>query len=405
MKLKYKYDDGLEFLQYCSNKELNFFIELYKNEAKLTEDLTSQSEYKKYFPRHHKYWKLIAAELQYFGGNTILNTPRGCGVLYKEILCDVCSKELINYDKKADVAQIEKVFIFEYLKKSIKNISALEVETFKNSLNLTQLNEVKLLAEIKKRLFTSEVFFQNTVTILLSNLGKSVINQVVKNTLPFIAQQLISKSVMLPIGIAINMKEIIDPAFRITLPSVLYITYLREKYKEQDLKFRHRFYPIIGSILRTELIAGGADHSGIYIGNNQIIEIAEKNGSGCVEVTDLNDFVHSSLVRTGVAIYIAVDKLSKDIICNKKIVDTASRHIGKKNKYRLMKDNCHSFVHKCIINEDFDKITSVWKFKQLTKTISENLNNNRIVQWVVCDINPIEYKRVKKWKIEDEIVC
>jgi len=255
MKLNYTYDDGLEFIQYCSNEELNFFVELYKNEAKITQDLTSQSEYKRYYPNHHKYWKTIVAELQYFGGNTILNTPRGCGVLYKEILCDVCSKELISYDKNADVAQIEKVLIFEYLEKIIKNMIPDELEEFKNNLNLTQIDEIKLLNEIRKRLFTNKVFFQNTVTILLSSLGKSFIKQVLKNALPFIAQALLKKSVGLPVGIAINIKELTDPAFRITLPSVLYISYLREKYKEKDLLFRHRFYPKIGSILRTELIA------------------------------------------------------------------------------------------------------------------------------------------------------
>ncbi len=404
MKLNYKYDDGLEFIQYCSNEELNFFVELYRNEARLTEGLTSQSEYKEYFPNHHKYWKLIAAELQYFGGNTVLNTPRGYGVLYKEILCDVCSKELISYDKNADISQIEKVLIFEYLEKTIRNMSSQELQDFKNNLNLTQIDEVKLLNEIRKRLFTSKIFFQNTITILLSSFGNSIIKQVVKNALPFIAQELLKKSVGLPIGVAINLKEIADPAFRITLPSVLFIAYLREKYKEKDLEFRHRFYPKIGSILRTELIAGGADHSGIYIGNNQIIEITEKNGLGCVEITDFNDFVHSSSARTGVTVYIAIDKLSKDIIFDNKIINIANKYIGKKNKYQLMKDNCHSFVHKCIINEDFGKITSVWKFKHLTESISKNLNNNRLVQWVVCDINPIEYKRVKKWKIEDEVV-
>jgi uncharacterized protein YaaW (UPF0174 family) len=404
MKLNYKYDNGLEFIQYCSNEELNFFVELYKSEAKLTESLTSQSEYKEYFPNHHKYWKLIAAELQYFGGNTVLNTSRGYGVLYKEILCDVCSKELISYDKNADISQIEKVLIFEYLGKTIRNMSSQELQDFKNNLNLTQIDEIKLLNEIRKRLFTNKIFFQNTITILLSSLGNSIIKQVVKNILPLIAQKLLKKSVGLPIGVAINLKEIADPAFRITLPSVLFIVYLREKYKEKDLEFRHRFYPKIGSILRTELIAGGADHSGIYIRNNQIIEITEKNGSGCVEITDFNDFVHSSSARTGVTVYIAIDKLSKDIIFDNKIVNIANKHIGKKNKYQLMKNNCHSFVHKCIINEDFGKITSVWKFKHLTESISKNLNNNRPVQWVVCDINPIEYKKVKKWKIEDEVV-
>lgn len=405
MKLKYKYDRGLEFLQYCSNKELNFFVELYKNEAKITEGLTSQKEYKVNYPNHHKYWELIVAELQYFGGNTISNIARGKGVLYKEIVCDVCSKELISYDKNADVAQIEKVLIFEYLEKSIKKMTSLELQNLKNSFNLTQIDEIKLLDEVRKRLFTNKEFFQNIVTILLSSFGKSFIKQGIKNIIPFVAQELLKKSVGLPIGIAINAKEITDPAYRITLPSVLFISYLRNKYNENDLQFRHRFYPKIGSILRTELIAGGADHSGIYLGNGEIVEIAEKDGKGCVEVTDLNNFVHSSSARTGVSIYIAIDRLSKDIIFEKNIVDVAKKYIGNKNKYQLMKDNCHSFVHKCIINEDFDKITLVWKFEQLTASISQNLNNAREVKWVVCDINPVEHRKVKKWKIEDEVVC
>lgn len=404
MQLNYKYDDGLEFLQYSSNEELNFFVELYTNEGKMTESLNLQDKYKEYHPNHSKYWELIAAELQYFGGNTISNIKRGSGVLYKEIVCDVCSKELIEYDKKADVGQIEKAFIYEYLKKSIKNMSVEERENFNTTFNITQVDEIKVLDEIRKRIFTNQDFFQSIATSLLGSLGKSILRQGAKNLAPIIAQQLLVKGVALPIGIAINIKEITDPAFRVTLPSVLYISYLREKYKEKDLLFRHRFYPKIGSILRTELVGGGADHSGIYLGDEKIIEIVEKDSKGCVQLTDLNDFVHSSSVRTGTTIYVAVDMLSKDIIENEKIAKIAKENIGNKNKYQLLKDNCHSFVHKCIINEDFNKITSVWKFKHLTESISKNLNNNRLVQWVVCDVNPIEHKRVKKWKIEDEVV-
>ena len=42
----------------------------------------------------------------------------------------------------------------------------------------------------------------------------------------------------------------------------------------------------------------------------------------------------------------------KDIIFDNEIINRANNYIGKKNKYQLTKDNCHSFVHKRIINED-----------------------------------------------------
>ena len=404
MKLNYRYDNGLEFLQYCSNEELNLFVELFKKEASNTETLTLQEDYKRNFPQHSKYWKLIVAELQYFGGNTFLNILRGRGVLYKEILCNVCEKEYINYDKNADVSQIEKFFIYTYLKKSISEMNIADRNLFRKNFKLIEIDELNLLNEIRKRIFVDDTFFQNITTNLTNSLGKNILKQGVKVVLPIVAQQLLKKTLTLPIGIALTVKDMSDPAFRITLPSVFYIAYLRNKYKEQDSQFRHLFYPKIGSILRVELGANIADHSGIYIGNNEVIEIIEKDGKGCVQVTNLYDFVYSSSVRTGVSIYVAVDKLSKDVIYNDYIAENAIKHLAKKNKYELFKNNCHSFVYKCIINENFDNITDTWKFEHLTKMIEKYVNNGRSVEWVVCDINPLEYKNQNKWKIEDEVV-
>ncbi len=403
MKLNYRYDTGLEFLQYCSNNELSFFVELYKKEAKLMEDLTSQKEYENNYPNHSKYWKLIAAELQYFGGNTFSNLGRKKGVLYKDIISDICSKELISFDNNADVAQIEKVFIFEYLKKSIDTLNEKELLNFKSSLKITDCDEIKLINHIRERIFTNKEFFENSIKILLNSFGKSFGKLFLKNPIPFIGQQVIGKIVAMPISMAINIKDISDPATRITLPCVLYISYLRNKYNKQDLQFRHRYNPLVGSILRTELM-GYIDHSGIYLGNNEVIEIVNKEDKGYVTIIDFNSFVQSSWLRTGVSVYIAIDRLSKDIIKDEKIANIARKHNGKINDYQLLNNNCHSFVHKCIINEEFDKITKIWKFIHLTESISKNMNNNRQVEWVVCDINPVEFKKKTKWKIEDEVV-
>ncbi|MBQ1425597.1 MAG: hypothetical protein IIZ03_01580, partial [Succinivibrionaceae bacterium] len=55
--------------------------------------------YKKYGDQYDKYWKRIAAEFQYFGGDSIVNTFRGSGVLYREILTDAldCLDSKISY--------------------------------------------------------------------------------------------------------------------------------------------------------------------------------------------------------------------------------------------------------------------------------------------------------------------
>ena len=399
-KLTYRYDDGLEFLQYCTNDELNFFVELYKNEAKTTERLTSEQKYKKYYPNHQEYWELLVAELQYFGGNTLSNITRGTGVLYKEILQDVCLKEYINFDENADIAQIEKVFIYEYLNKTIVNMKKDERILLKKSFSLSDIDEVKFLNEVKKNIFSNDVFFQNISTNILNSLGKNIFKQGIKVAVPLMGKQ------FAPIGIFFTAKDITDPAFRITLPSVIYISYLRNKYRKYDLKYRHRFYPKIGSIVRTDLVGGVIDHSGIYIGEGKIIEITEKDGKGCVEVIDLYDFTYGTSIRTGVSIYVAIDKLSKEIIFDNKVKINAEKYLGFTNKYELLKNNCHSFVHKCIIDEQFEVITDVWKFQHLTQSIERYMNKNRSIRWVVCDINPREYANKKKkiWNIKDEIL-
>jgi hypothetical protein len=54
-----------------------------------TEMLSNDQLFKAAYPQHGKYWKRVAAELQAFGGNTIVNLFRGTGACYHEIACDV----------------------------------------------------------------------------------------------------------------------------------------------------------------------------------------------------------------------------------------------------------------------------------------------------------------------------
>lgn len=93
--MAYRYDDDLEFLESCKDEDLKILVNhLTKDkdgDARFTEELTMNENYKKYYPQHSKYWREIAAEIQCFGGNTFVTMLRGGkGVVYKEVLCDVC---------------------------------------------------------------------------------------------------------------------------------------------------------------------------------------------------------------------------------------------------------------------------------------------------------------------------
>jgi len=95
--MAYRNDNDLEFLQNLKSSDLNDLVEtlIYDKdgEKRYTEELSEADRYKQYNPEHIKYWKDIAEELQRFGGNSFVNVLRlGEGVLYKEILMDVCDK-------------------------------------------------------------------------------------------------------------------------------------------------------------------------------------------------------------------------------------------------------------------------------------------------------------------------
>ncbi len=86
-KLNYRKDKHLDLLSKVDNKSLDVLVTIITKDKDGTlrdsEDLTLQDRYKQYNPDHTKYWDLIAADYQYFGGNTVVNATRSEGVLYR----------------------------------------------------------------------------------------------------------------------------------------------------------------------------------------------------------------------------------------------------------------------------------------------------------------------------------
>ena len=53
-------------------------------------------------------WKAIAAEIQLFGGDTVVNLVRGKGVVYRELLEDVAKKTGVDFHKDtSDISLLE----------------------------------------------------------------------------------------------------------------------------------------------------------------------------------------------------------------------------------------------------------------------------------------------------------
>ena len=104
--MAYREDADLEFLGEMSSPDLNDLVECLTKDKdgdpRMTEELTQSRDYKRHRPDHAQYWQAIAAEIQCFGANSLVTVLRGGkGVLYREVLTDVCDKAGVKYDAKA----------------------------------------------------------------------------------------------------------------------------------------------------------------------------------------------------------------------------------------------------------------------------------------------------------------
>lgn len=143
--MSYRADEGLNFLGTLSSQELDDLVRILTHdkdgEARWTETLTVKDKYKRYYPDHKMYWEDIAEEIQLFGGNTLANIMRGfSGVKYREILCDVCDKMKVNYNKHLKIEHIEEDLLMYILRKALDEMSPEDMKKLGNELGLDNLS-------------------------------------------------------------------------------------------------------------------------------------------------------------------------------------------------------------------------------------------------------------------------
>ena len=370
--LHYIQDDSLEFLQYASDEQLQLLVGIFL--AQPTQTLTYQKDYKRYKGKHHRYWELIAAQLQNFGGDTIANTLRGHGKKYKDILIQVCKNEGVKFDKHADTAQIEKLFVHSQLQKVSPEIE-----------KRTHLHKKDLYESI----FYDHRFYKRVLQDLSVTLNKRSYKRLAKYMAPPVLRHFTKRLTPLWVLIlALMVKDISSHATRVTYKAIFVVAYLRQQHTVWDMKIRKRYYPKVGSIVVTDLVKGLIEHSGIYIGGGKIVEVYNDKKKAVIKKVGYYDFVSASMYRTGSSINIAVDKKTQKPIYHHNLAVRAKSYLNRTKEYELLLDNCHSFVYKMIKGVAFEKYTEVVLFKELHEAIEDELNGGKEIEWVVCDINP-----------------
>ncbi|WP_392344719.1 DUF3944 domain-containing protein [Pseudoalteromonas prydzensis] len=96
MSNKYREDKDLAFLQYADAEMLEVLVKHLMfdkdGEKRNTESLSGDKAFIDAKGDYRKAWQSVAAELQHYGGDTLVNLVRRTGVTYREILVDVCKR-------------------------------------------------------------------------------------------------------------------------------------------------------------------------------------------------------------------------------------------------------------------------------------------------------------------------
>lgn len=225
---KHPEDHDLDFLYRCTNAELDLLVNILLKAA--TNMLEIDESYKRWQPNHRKYIDAIIADYQTFGGNTLVNTFRGHGVPYREILSDVCDQQGVKC-KTNSLDDLENALLSNSLTELFSKMSESERrEVLKEvggaSVKIAGTGASALIAAFRLGGFTS----YKVMLMLVNGLSKLVIGR----GLALGANAALSKTLSIvtgPIGWTIGgvwtAIDIASPAYRVTVPATIYIAALR----------------------------------------------------------------------------------------------------------------------------------------------------------------------------------
>lgn len=235
-------DANLEFLKNCTTQDLRILVDYLvrdkDGDTRWTESMTSTVEYRKYYPDDlPQMVELIDKEFREYGGNSLANFFRGEGPSYKEVLCDVCDKMDVNYNKNSEVAYIEMEMLKKILLKSAEKMNEEELkEMLKNCGGGDIVGGKEILVAALQTAIKIGGFSSYTIAVTVAN---SVAKAILGRGLTFAGNAALTRGLAIfagPIGWIITalwtVIDIAGPAYRVTIPACIQIAYMRVAKQE-----------------------------------------------------------------------------------------------------------------------------------------------------------------------------
>jgi uncharacterized protein YaaW (UPF0174 family) len=242
MANKYREDKDLAFLQYADTELLEVLVKhlMFDKDGKKrnTESLSGNKAFIDAKGDYRKAWQSVAAELQHYGGDTLVNLVRRTGVTYREILVDVCKRIKVKTNFNAATIEIEKAMFAKLIETSWDDMT----DEQKSELTKALKVDPKLAGPAAMTAIITAIklggFASYQVALIVAN---SIARMIMGKGLQLAANAGIARAIGIfagPIGWAITglttVPAITGPAFRVTLPAVIQIAAMRQQLENKD---------------------------------------------------------------------------------------------------------------------------------------------------------------------------
>ena len=238
--MAYRNDEDLEILSVADDEDLqilvNYLMRDKDGDLRFTEELSSAPGYKTNPNKPRTYWKEIAAELQCFGGNTFVNFFRGGeGVPYREVLCDVCDKLKVNYNSDASISVIEMNLLCKILINALDEMDDEQMKELIDNLDIkvNHFTKQAVVAALQMMILQTG-FSPYKISVIVAN---AVARTLLGRGISVVGNAALTRAISIfagPVGIALNALwlavDIAGPAYRVTIPAVIQVAYIRAKY-------------------------------------------------------------------------------------------------------------------------------------------------------------------------------
>lgn len=229
---------NLDFLYRASNDDLRLLCDIVVKDKngkyRMTEGLSGTQTFKQYYPNNIRAMlSELVDEFRLFGGNSFANLFRGNGPEYTEILRDVAKRNKVSFSKCNTNEQIEQYLLQKLFDESINNASDDELKEMMKELGYPTTNFTRQVAIATLMTAWKAGGFQSY--ILLVSVVNAVMKFLIGRGLSFAANAALTRmaSIMMgPVGWVLaalwTIVDIAGPAYRVTVPAVIQIAYIRE---------------------------------------------------------------------------------------------------------------------------------------------------------------------------------